>query len=376
MDYLSRTYTARVRPFRDADTTVVVRWYYCAPGAKVFPGTHLFGSQVWREVADEPPDGAGELFGPKPFDRGWNPGYVGQCHVGPDDWYSGGVPVAAVTGPPPPLPACCFVQPQSPVGDRGGWRAFGRVFPKDNIGGRAGWRASSVYADAGQLGDRGGWHGVTTDTWPGAWGGRGGWQGVTTDTWPGAWGGRAGWQGVTMLTWPGRWGDVEGWRGVWARTYTGQWGLRGGWSDLVGIFSAYVYATAGQAIPNVTRTALNFDTVGYDPHGMWSAAHPSRLTAPQAGTYLLLATAFVPAAGGAPLWQLLPGRNGVGQYFLFQQPFSNTLITGQEGAWILQMNGGDYAEVLLWQNTGAGITTALASGLGAFMSLTYLGPTV
>lgn len=78
MDYLSRCYRATVRPFRDSDRTVTVRWFFCAPGAKIFPGEHLFGSQVWRPDIGVAPDGPGELFGHKPYDPGYK---IGRAHV-------------------------------------------------------------------------------------------------------------------------------------------------------------------------------------------------------------------------------------------------------------------------------------------------------
>lgn len=44
-------------------------------------------------------------------------------------------------------------------------------------------------------------------------------------------------------------------------------------------------AIAGQSLPASTFTAINFDTVDFDPDGMWASGNPSRLTVQTPGFY-------------------------------------------------------------------------------------------
>lgn len=264
MDYLSRCYRARVRPYRDSDAEVIVRWYYCKPGAKIFPLTHLFGSQVWRENPDVQPDGPGERFGPKPFDPGYNPGYVGQCHVGPDDWFTSGVPVGAVTGAPPVLPACCFVLGYDQLGAAGGWTGFSLTRPPPR------W------------GSGGGWAGAVQFTSPTRWGGVGGWTGSRSAYT----GDKGGWSGLTLA--PSPWGGLGGWTGHSGVGVVGLWGGRGGYQDLtMAPILCQLQQLTTQSIPNTVGTAINWDTVVYDPYVMWHVANPERIVVPVDGVYLL-----------------------------------------------------------------------------------------
>ena len=92
---------------------VKLRWYPAPPGAKAFPGYHLFAS---GDFADHPPNrpwpGPGEI---KESKRRFVPGvgpmfqYTGQGPpVGDPEWYVFGVPLdaiqAALLNPPPPPP--------------------------------------------------------------------------------------------------------------------------------------------------------------------------------------------------------------------------------------------------------------------------------
>jgi len=126
MDYLNRCYFSRVRLFRDSDQEAVVRWFYAPEGAKLFPEWHLFGSEVWNVDHTQPDPPIGERRGKKPWSNGVNPGYVGQCFRGERDWYSAGVPAAALDEPVAPMDPCCRVtRPGGVALDGGAEVAYG-----------------------------------------------------------------------------------------------------------------------------------------------------------------------------------------------------------------------------------------------------------
>lgn len=102
------------------------RWFWCMPGAQVFPGAHgaeaspwLKNYEVnydWGEVTPYPTDYDGTYI--RGLDRGLNPGYPGQCFVGQPGWFiDGRLPAGITDGAPPPYPACC--RPAAGVGAGG-----------------------------------------------------------------------------------------------------------------------------------------------------------------------------------------------------------------------------------------------------------------
>jgi hypothetical protein len=70
-------------------TLVPARWYFCAPGAKVFPGPHGCEASPWWKPGEDDEDW-GEVWPRGAWDRGLNPGYLGQCYVGQRDWFTTG----------------------------------------------------------------------------------------------------------------------------------------------------------------------------------------------------------------------------------------------------------------------------------------------
>lgn len=95
---------------------VPARWYWAPDGAKLLPSPHGCESSFWldnREISYEwgevtplPRDPAAGYF--LTWDNGDNPGYLGQCHVGDDQWFiDGQLPADILESPPKPLPDCC-----------------------------------------------------------------------------------------------------------------------------------------------------------------------------------------------------------------------------------------------------------------------------
>lgn len=137
MDLLRSCYTTQMR-FTPGGEPQRVRWYFCPPGARLFPGEHSFSSLNWTKqdtLPDEDDGAIGEVIGARrTYGKGKAPaGVTGQSVCGPVDWYREGAPLTA-----PPLERradglaiCCL-----PGGFRGGIGmggrgrvAFGQILP-------------------------------------------------------------------------------------------------------------------------------------------------------------------------------------------------------------------------------------------------------
>jgi hypothetical protein len=113
MDFMRSSYSTSMQFDDDGHIVVPITWYEALPGAKVFPGEHRYGSDVWQ------PNGLvglgpGEYWqAPKVWNNGAAPGLFrgtgSPC--GPIEWFRDGCPSDA-----PPLqldsrgfPVCCKV---------------------------------------------------------------------------------------------------------------------------------------------------------------------------------------------------------------------------------------------------------------------------
>lgn len=84
MDLIRTAYVADMQLWSDSAELTRVRWFFCEPGAKQFPGPHPFGSwYTWDRKDGVPPPPVGEkaYIG---YDKGANPlGYTGERSCGP-----------------------------------------------------------------------------------------------------------------------------------------------------------------------------------------------------------------------------------------------------------------------------------------------------
>jgi len=73
-----------------------VQWFFTEPGAKVFPGHHVFASGNWASSRDGW-NGPGEVLGAaRPWRNGSNLGNMnGKKHCGPIEWFQEGAPANA-----------------------------------------------------------------------------------------------------------------------------------------------------------------------------------------------------------------------------------------------------------------------------------------
>lgn len=74
----------------------------------MFPYPNSFVSEVYANHGEESAPGPGEITRDRVWDNGANPGYKAQCFLGEPEWFKTGQ-LPALTGPPPPMPACCAV---------------------------------------------------------------------------------------------------------------------------------------------------------------------------------------------------------------------------------------------------------------------------
>lgn len=86
------------------------RWFFCAPGAKLFRLPNAFVSNVYAKRGEESAPGPGETSRARVWDNGYNNGYLGQCFAGKAEWFkSGQLPASVLVPPPPPFDPCCVV---------------------------------------------------------------------------------------------------------------------------------------------------------------------------------------------------------------------------------------------------------------------------
>jgi hypothetical protein len=112
--YLRAGYKVDVRPFKDSDQTVTIRWFKCKPGAKWLPFSSVIRPQVWNSE-DYAYQGRGEVWATAREFRQypWVPGLEGTHYCGTRaDFEEGGVvadPPVAFT--PDGVMACCAAPP-------------------------------------------------------------------------------------------------------------------------------------------------------------------------------------------------------------------------------------------------------------------------
>lgn len=113
VDVLRSCYRSQMRfdPARP-DLTVEVEWFYCPPGAKIFPYPTAFGSRNYTEVREYADLSLGEVEITQRYAKGLTPGSLtGQRFCGNVAAFASGVDL--VNGPTvgldcSGLPACCY----------------------------------------------------------------------------------------------------------------------------------------------------------------------------------------------------------------------------------------------------------------------------
>jgi len=134
-------------------------------------------------------------------------------------------------------------------------------------------------------------------------------------------------------------------------------------SQTITMPSVRVYkSTVGQSVPSGAWTAISFDAIRWDkgaPVVHWSASNPTRLTCQVAGMYAVMGMVNFPAVaagasryaamnvngGGNANWMGLGGLGGI--------PFTASNGPSATFTAIVQLNVGDYIELIVFQDTGS-----------------------
>lgn len=114
--------------------------------------------------------------------------------------------------------------------------------------------------------------------------------------------------------------------------------------------------SSSQSILNSTFTALSFDTADWNVNSMYSGAHPTRITFPTAGKYLVIGqSGFASnATGRRTLDVWINGATIIGRGETDPNASAQTFVNVNA---IVNANMNDYAELYAWQNSGGTLGT-------------------
>jgi hypothetical protein len=101
-------YKTKARIFRDDPREVDLRWFLVPDGTPFLPCPTLWAGRPYRYEKTPPTEGPGELTQSRlKWDKGLPPA-VPSAWIGSNDWFSNGVPISALGGPPPQVrPGVC-----------------------------------------------------------------------------------------------------------------------------------------------------------------------------------------------------------------------------------------------------------------------------
>jgi hypothetical protein len=135
---------------------------------------------------------------------------------------------------------------------------------------------------------------------------------------------------------------------------------------------------AGTSAPDSTLVTLSFDTEDFDVGNLHSSTtNASRLTAPVAGKYLVMASARW-SANTVGRRLLILERNGN----FSDQPARDSVSPNMSGAQgpeqtletVLQLAAGDYVTVIAYQDSGSTLTVQNNGNTGPTFSMDWLAP--
>lgn len=136
---------------------------------------------------------------------------------------------------------------------------------------------------------------------------------------------------------------------------------------------ARVRSSVNQSIPTSALTALTFNTADANVGDLFSAAQPTRLTAPVAGTYLVTATVqWSNGAGGSR--RLTLRVNGATPIAAVDGPPNGDGTLDQNVATVHHLNAGDYVEAVVWQTSGAARNSWNAPNNAPVFTMNWIAP--
>jgi hypothetical protein len=139
--------------------------------------------------------------------------------------------------------------------------------------------------------------------------------------------------------------------------------------------SAEVGRTASLSINDNTWTSIPFTQENGDTDNMWSAAQPTRLTAPVAGRYLVTMGVFWSGAGSAGHrgYTVLKNGNHLAAHTVGKVAAGD--LSGESLNAVIEMAAGDYVEARVWQTSGAPLAMPVDTGLPSFTLTRLVGGT-
>jgi hypothetical protein len=151
-------------------------------------------------------------------------------------------------------------------------------------------------------------------------------------------------------------------------------------ASMVGAVVFLANRGTSQSIPSGSDTAaqaIQWDTVDMDILGGWSAAQPTRWTAPRSGWWLLAgAVGFDRSTGGNTrecVWYVGGGAISMGRARTFGGTMADVPVTVEARTVPRLLTAGQYVELVPAHNAGAALTTATGS-YRPYMAITYVGP--
>lgn len=135
--------------------------------------------------------------------------------------------------------------------------------------------------------------------------------------------------------------------------------------------SVRAFHDANQSIPNITYTALSFNSENYDNGNFHNTVtNNSHFFAPIVGKYLITASAsFVSNATGARIIKIM--RTGTTDLVVSVQNNNGSSYTVQLNvATVAHMGEDDYVQALVWQDSGDALNVQANT---AIMTVTFLG---
>jgi hypothetical protein len=138
------------------------------------------------------------------------------------------------------------------------------------------------------------------------------------------------------------------------------------------------HASTAVTVPSAATAVLSYDTTDFNIGGVFSAAQPTRLTAPVAGRYLISASVrWNPHANGRRTLAVeLNGtvaqiaRSNVSAYWATTANFSPE----QTAETIYKLNAGDYVEVWAYQDSGGPLNLQYLVDNGMTFSMQWIAP--
>jgi hypothetical protein len=143
--------------------------------------------------------------------------------------------------------------------------------------------------------------------------------------------------------------------------------------------SVRVHNTDFEYVPTNTAWTLTFEQEVFDPWDMHAVGKGSdRLFAPRPGTYLIVGNVLWTAADGSRIARIVKTAGGATEVLAFEGAAGSTgpgWGAAQIVTTIARLNGGDFVELEVVQNSGETVTTAFCTGGNcASFSMAWIGP--